>query len=116
MVESVIKEIDKYNKVGLLATNMTVKNLYKNTIIPNNQEQVSETIINILSGKKEKLKLLKAIENLEQQGAQAIILGCTDLQLVLKQSDSKVRLIDSLEILVKEIIKTQNLTISDRHA
>jgi aspartate racemase len=44
---------------------------------------------------------------LSEEGAEAIIAGCTEIPLVLKSSDEMV-IIDPTEILAKTIIKTAN--------
>ncbi len=103
-----------YTKVGLLATKKTIDSgLYESpmkengidVIIPTRKEQneISEIIIKILRNnvkESDKLLLKKIIEHLAQRGSEAIILGCTDLQLILKQKFS-VELLDTMEILVQ---------------
>ena len=83
------------------------------TIIPNEFEQedlVMEAIYGskgIKAGKKlyGKRLLFLAAQNLIRKGAQAIILGCTEVPLVLKQKDFEVKLYDPMRISAKEIIK-----------
>ena len=43
-------------------------------------------------------RYLKIIANLHAQGAQAVILGCTEIALLVKQSDTTVPLYDTTEI------------------
>ena len=111
-------KIKGYQKIGVLATKKTIeKKLYDNElerfniklITPTIQEQenVSKIIFHILSGKKSeynKKQLLRIVKDLENKGAEAIILGCTDLQLLLSQKDSKVKLLDTVEIFAEATI------------
>ncbi|MBN2111796.1 aspartate/glutamate racemase family protein, partial [Candidatus Woesearchaeota archaeon] len=43
--------------------------------------------------------LLQAIDSLKKRGAEAVILGCTDLQILVSERDSALPLIDTLEVL-----------------
>lgn len=111
---------NKYKKVGLLATDGTVltkiyqNNCYfygTNVIVPNKsmQERVMEGIYAIKAGNLvlgfEYLTL--ATETLYQQGAEAIIAGCTEIPLVLKSTE-KISVIDPTEIVARTIIKIVN--------
>ncbi len=121
---SIIEETSKkcktkgYQKVGILSTKKTIeKKLYDKELerfniellTPTVQEQknVSEIIFRILSGKKskdDKEQLLQVVKGLEKKGAEAIILGCTDLQLLLSQKDSKIKFLDTVEIFAKATV------------
>jgi aspartate racemase len=104
-----------YKKVGLLATTKTVDTkLYENSsktyginiLLPTKREQdkISSIIIKILKcniSDKDKKILESIINSLVQRGAEAIILGCTDLQLILTQNQFKIELLDSMKILVQ---------------
>jgi aspartate racemase len=41
---------------------------------------------------------LRIIESLAQQGAKAMILGCTEISMLVNQSDTAVRLMDTTHI------------------
>ncbi len=41
---------------------------------------------------------MQIIANLHEQGAQAVILGCTEIALLVKQSDTSIPLYDTTEI------------------
>ena len=100
-------------KVALLGTKYTMlQDFYKQklvekgieVIIPNDSDiEVVNLIIyselclgNIsCSSKKEYLRI---IDELSQRGAQAIILGCTEIGLLIEQNDTKVLLFDTAEI------------------
>jgi len=117
IIDETLKLVEKkgYKKVGLLATTKTVGNkLYEmssktygiKVILPTKTEQnkISHIILNILNYKtsnKDKEILKSIINSLIRRGAEAIILGCTDLQLLLKESLFKVELLDSMEILMQ---------------
>ncbi|GAM59521.1 aspartate racemase [Vibrio ishigakensis] len=47
---------------------------------------------------------LKVINNLAEQGAQAVILGCTEFPLLLKDSKSPIPVVDSLQCHTKSLI------------
>lgn len=126
MTKLTIKEIStnapSLRKIGLLATTGTLKSKlfekYLNTIgvetiTPNEFEQeelVTEAIYGtkgIKAGKKLHAKrlLYLATQKLIERGAQAIIMGCTEIPLVLKQKFFSVKLYDPMRIAAKEIIK-----------
>ncbi len=114
-------------KVGLLATKATAQNgRYINALTSHNAEmiisdkldldRIDEIIADLKSGvhlksEAEKDALLENIrpivERLEQKGAEAIILGCTELPLLLNQSKTPAGtpLISSIEALAQEGVK-----------
>lgn len=119
----VLKNMD-FKSVGILATETTIRTkIYDkalkqnsiNVICPSRHEQdtINEIIIDLLKGKKtaaqiESLKLV--CESLQKKGAKAILLACTDLQLIASEISVSIPIIDTTEILikssVKEILKT----------
>lgn len=119
LIEEVKQKVEKksYGKVGLLATKTTIKNeLYQNAlrdkkvILPNpkNQESLSCIIFRVLEGKsneKDKAKIVEMIENLSEKGAECVILGCTDLQLLIDPRGLEVEVIDSLNVLLKTTVR-----------
>ena len=50
-------------------------------------------------------KYLAVVEHLYQQGAEAVILGCTEIALLIQQSHTKVPLYDSTEIHSDQAVK-----------
>jgi aspartate racemase len=109
-----------FKKVGLLATDGTINTkLYQHScqnfdievVEPDKviQKEVMEGIYAIKGGKSAKgfLSLSTVANKLSEEGAEAIIAGCTEIPLVLKSSDEMV-IIDPTEILAKTIIKTAN--------
>lgn len=100
-------------KVALLGTKYTMQlDFYKNklaaqgitTIIPGEQEiEFINTAIYTEMGKgiflpATKEKLLDIISKLIRQGAEGIILGCTEIPLLIKQEDCSVPVFDTTKI------------------
>jgi aspartate racemase len=111
-----------FKKVGLLATDGTVNTkLYQHScqnfdievMKPDKviQKEVMEGIYAIKGGKLAKgfLSLSTVANKLIEEGAEAIIAGCTEVPLVLKSSNEMV-IVDPTEILAKTIIETANET------
>jgi aspartate racemase len=105
---------DQINRVGLLGTKFTMEQaFYKQRLIekhgiavitPNQQERdcvhqviYKELCIGVINSAS-KRNYVKITESLAKQGAQAVILGCTEIGLLLKQADTYVRLYDTTEI------------------
>ena len=105
---------DGITKVGLLGTRFTMEqDFYKqrlieqfgiDVVIPNEQERtrVHEVIYNELcQGEvhdQSRNDYLAIIDNLAQQGAQAVILGCTEIALLVEQRHTQVALYDTTQI------------------
>lgn len=101
-------------KVGVLGTAMTIRtNLYEialpelEMVVPNSEEvdTLTSIILNVLSGKKTKedeTVLLTLIESLKSRGAETIILGCTELPLLISGKDD---VIDTLDVLAEAVVK-----------
>ena len=67
------------------------------------QREIERIIINIANGKKlkkDKQTLVEIIKKLRESGAEAIILGCTEIPLIIKE-ESTVQLIDSNDVLAE---------------
>lgn len=105
MVDSVAKEIkkQKLNKIGLLGTIFTMeedfysKKLLKDynieTVIPDREDrlEISRVIYEELCcgiiTKSSKQKYLEVINKMKENGAQGVILGCTEIPLMLTEAD-----------------------------
>lgn len=115
----------KLKKVGLLGTKFTMEQeFYKNrliekhnidVVVPNDDDRdlVHKIIYNELclgnikdSSKQEYIRI---INNLIQQGAEGVILGCTEIPLLIKQDDVPIPVFDTTtihaEMAVMEAIK-----------
>ena len=115
IAEETAREIKKQNlkKVGLLGTKLTMEqSFFKERllkygiepIIPGKEERdyIHATIFNEL-GKgiltpELKTKYLKIIDDLKEDGAEGIILGCTEIPLLIQQSDCELPLFDTMLI------------------
>ena len=101
-------------KVGLLGTKFTMEqDFYKGrlvkkhsiaVIIPDEKDrQIVHDIIfkELCCGQRKadsKAKLKKIISKLVEEGAEGIVLGCTELPLILSQKDFKTLIFDTMEI------------------
>jgi aspartate racemase len=115
IAEAVAKEIIKkgLKKVGLLGTRYTMQlgfyfdHLAKHgieTIIPDQADVdfINTTIYNEFSKNvflpETKAGYLKVISKLKENGAEEIILGCTEIPILIKQSDCDILLFDTAKI------------------
>ncbi|MES2274157.1 MAG: aspartate/glutamate racemase family protein [Chlamydiota bacterium] len=106
--------------VGLIATKITMEeNFYKNrlqeqygieVLVPEEDDRTSLhkiifdelTVGKICDASRE--KLLRVIERLSKRGAKGVILGCTELTLLLHQKDTKTPLFDTTELHAKAAV------------
>ena len=104
-----------YRKVGLIGTETTItSNLYQSKLksrgikcfTPKNLRRISKVIKKIISGTntpKDKQFIINEI--IRMKGIQAIILGCTELPLIIKQNDVPIPVLNTLDILAESAIK-----------
>ena len=118
ILEETSKEIKrrKFSKLGILATTKTAESRILESKLDGvqvlkpdarRQSRLSEIIHFVLQGKvsqKMKNEIICMIKDFEINGAQCVILGCTDLQLVVKQFDVGIPLIDTMDVLANSII------------
>lgn len=111
-----VKELG-FTKIGLLATTGTVKcGIYQEAcqkagleyIVPDekNQDKVMHLIYNqVKMGKKVNVPMLyQAANSLFAKGAEAVILGCTELSVIKRNNQLPDNFIDPLMILAKKAI------------
>jgi aspartate racemase len=107
--------------VGLLGTAFTMEqDFYKgrlkqryglNVLTPNQEDilVVHDVIYQELCQgdvrKESKDEYLRIIESLSNQGADAVILGCTEIGMLVNQSDTNIRLFDTTEIHAESAVK-----------
>jgi aspartate racemase len=101
-------------KVGLLGTKFTMEqDFYKGrlyekhgieVIIPDEMERqkvhdiiYNELVLGIIQDSSRKI-YLEIINNLVSKGAEGIVLGCTEIPLLVKQEDCNIRLFDTTTI------------------
>jgi aspartate racemase len=97
-------------KVALLGTKYTMLfDFYRNklaeenieTILPNDGdiEYINDTIYNEMSKgiflPERKAGFIEIIQSLQQQGAQGVILGCTEIPILIKQQDVEIPVFDT---------------------
>ncbi len=108
-------------KVGLIGTKITMsEDFYKKrlkdkyeieTIIPDIKDQdiinniISEELTFNIIEKSSKQKLLKIINKLISKGARGIILGCTEIPLLLKSSDIDIPVFNTTIIHAKKAVE-----------
>lgn len=115
IAEATADELKRHNitKVALLGTKYTMtQDFYKeklenagiSVLIPGKQgiEVVNDVIYNELClgviSKTSKEKYLNIIDGLSKQGAQGVILGCTEIGLLIQQEDTNLTVFDTTQI------------------
>ena len=104
----------RLNKVALLGTKFTMeKDFYTKTLMqdfkldvvipePEHRQVVHDIIYDeLVKGQftaSSKQKIIEIIEQLASQGAQGIILGCTELPLLISEADVNIPIFDTLKI------------------
>jgi len=112
---------DNVKRVGLLGTRFTMEqDFYKSrltdkydidVIVPNNSDMqlIHDVIYQELClghiSDKSRQEYLNIINRLHQQGAQAIILGCTEIALLVQQKHTSVPLYDTTKIHAMKAVK-----------
>lgn len=112
---------DGIKKVGLLGTRFTMEqDFYKNRLVNNfnidvvvpctdDQTIIHDVIYDELCrgviNSDSRMKYLNIINDLYAQGAEAVILGCTEIALLIKQKDTIVPLYDTTEIHAAQAVK-----------
>lgn len=106
-------ERNKISKIALLGTKYTMtQDFYKEKLIEHgievmvptkdDVEFVNQVIYEELClgkiRKESKERYVTIIDQLAEQGAQGVILGCTEIGLLIKQEDTKVKLFDTTRI------------------
>jgi aspartate racemase len=120
MIDEVVHAVsgDNIKKIGILGTPMTVKsNLYQKSLKKfnikyieprNNQLKILENIIrNVISNsfsEKNKEELMLISRDFRNRGAEAIILGCTELPLVFPDKCS-LPIYNSVKILAMALLQ-----------
>ncbi len=109
---------DDIRKVGLLASESTCKlGLYQDKMKPsgidvilpdqNQQDKLNNVIEHVMGGKQSNadLETLQEIaRSYTNQGAEAVVMGCTELPLVMNQSQTDIRLYNTIEIIVQSAV------------
>ena len=118
IADAVANEIKEYNitKVGLLGTKFTMENpFFKErlsrsgieTIVPDAEDRdiIFDGIFKELAFGKisdiTRIKYIKIINKLKEKGAQGVILGCTEISMLISDSDSPIKAFDTTAIHAK---------------
>lgn len=122
IAEATAKEVNdkKLDTVGLLGTKYTMeKDFYTSkleaanirTVIPElaDREFINETIYNELLKEifkeKSKKRFLDIMKNLQVRGAEGIILGCTEIPLIIREDDFDLPLFNTTAIHARAAVK-----------
>jgi aspartate racemase len=112
IAEETAKEIAKHSikKVALLGTKVTMEqaffkqrlsNYHISTLIPEEEERnfIHSIILTELAkgvfSEETKKRFLEIISNLGEKGGEAIILGCTEIPMLIKPGDCNIKLFDT---------------------
>ncbi|QSH40828.1 amino acid racemase [Lentisphaerota bacterium ZTH] len=118
----VSEHFPKVKKVGLLATSGTIIAGVYNKVFQEkgidvsapSPEQQEELVMGAIYGpdgikagniRKPRKKLAKAARILEKEGAEALLMACTEIPLALRQEDVDVPLLDPTDILAQAAVK-----------
>ncbi|MCX7554272.1 aspartate/glutamate racemase family protein [Marinicella sp. S1101] len=106
-------------KIGLLGTSFTMQeDFYKTklahygveTLVPQKKDQgiINQVIFDELcQGQlkpRSKQAYLQVIEKLQQQGADAVVLACTEIGLLIKPTDTQIPLLDATEAHINDLV------------
>jgi len=113
------KKCPHAKKIGILATAGTLKaGLYEKSLakygsykfVYPNQKEIMEIIYGKkgikANNKRQTKKISKILSEMVKKGAQAVIVGCTDLSVIISEKNSKPAIIDSTTTLAEIIIKS----------
>ncbi|MGB5105471.1 MAG: aspartate/glutamate racemase family protein [Candidatus Zixiibacteriota bacterium] len=122
IAEATATEISKkhLNKVALLGTKFTMQELFYHdklraqgieALIPEQSDRqyihdaiLGEMALDIFKPETKK-KFLDIITQLQQRGAQAIVLGCTEIPILIKPADTTAPLFDTTEIHAQAVVE-----------
>ena len=105
--------------IGLLGTKYTMEmDFYTkrltaagiNSLVPEKQERlfihstIMDELLKEIFNQESKKRFLEIIDSLEQKGAQGIVLGCTEIPLLIKQEDTHLPVFNTLQIHAKAVV------------
>lgn len=119
---------NQIQKVGIMATDGTITTgLFQKELklqgmeafIPNkeNQKKVMHLIYhNVKAGKQPEMDLFCQVEeDLRKQGAQVIVLGCTELSLIKRDEKIGKNFLDAMEVLSKTAIERCGASVKEEY-
>lgn len=107
------------SKIGLLGTKYTMESDFYvrtmaehgiETLIPEPEERdaihhiIFQELTKAQLNPNSRQKLIQIVDTLAQRGASGIVLGCTELPLLLKQENTQIPLFDTMNIHVQSIV------------
>ena len=109
----------KFRKIGLIATSKTIQEkLFENglsgtgidLLLPTKTDQViiNKVILNILNKNKnpgDKKIVMEIVKKLKNRGSEAVILGCTDISLLISSENCKIPVLETVTILENSLVK-----------
>lgn len=117
IIEETRKQVRQaaHKKVGLFASESTCQlNLYQdsfmeygiNVMAPNEKQQkkLNAVIKNVMGGNQgadDRSVLMDIAKNYHSRGAEAVVMGCTEIPLAINQSDTRIKLFDTIEIIIQ---------------
>jgi len=121
IADATAKEIKKkgLSKIGLLGTKFTMEmDFYTKklseagieSLVPEKQDRlfihsaIMDEILKEIYRDETKAKFLKIIDELKSLGAEGIVLGCTEIPLLIKQEDVDLPVINTLEVHANAIV------------
>lgn len=124
-VADALRDVNVTGTIGVMGTQATVElGLYQyklnkagwSCIVPSKEEMntLVQPAIDLIKGGKlleSQLPLMKVVHSLIDRGAQAVVLGCTELPLSIKiSSENGVPLINSIDSLVKSVLRSVDIS------
>jgi len=121
IADATAAEIKKHglSSIGLLGTKFTMEmDFYTrrlsaagiNSLVPGKPERlfihntIMEELLKEIFKPESKKRFLEIINDLEQKGAEGIVLGCTEIPLLIKQADTHLPVFNTLEIHAKAAV------------
>ncbi|QQG40025.1 MAG: amino acid racemase [Candidatus Aenigmatarchaeota archaeon] len=120
MTEETAKRVSRagLKKVGLLASESAyASKMYDSALkeqgvfcmTPTKEDikALTAVILNVMGGNesaKDKKTLLKIVGSMVEKGAEAVIVGCTELSVILRQDDTETKLFDALQIIAEDAV------------
>ncbi len=110
---------DHLSTVGLIGTKRTMEDdFYRlrllahgiSTLIPVAPDRdfidhtIRKELVNNIFTSEANAQFLRIIDSLENQGAQAVIMGCTEIPLLVKQEHTSIKLYDTTEIHASAVV------------
>lgn len=121
IAEATAKEIGKagFSKIGLLGTQITMEGSFYSdvlkthgieTLVPEKDdrmfinEKITSELFKSVFKEETRQRFLRIMQQLTNMGAQGIVLGCTEIPLLIKQEHTVLPLFDTLKIHAEAIV------------